>query len=145
MQNLFFKWSYISQNSMLRRSQILKPIVTWQIDTWRTVKCQCSIMVSYDLPIVCYCRDFFFEKINKVCLDFLEVKILTSWGRILSGGNLLPTVEILRSEVNILTDKKSNNPCLSFQRKNPVSKNQLVDHMRFYAFPVIVMISFRFV
>ena len=36
------------------------------------------IMVSYDLPIVCYCREFFFEKINKVCLDFLEVKILTS-------------------------------------------------------------------
>ena len=55
-------------------------------------------------------------------------------------GALLPTVEILPNEVNILTDKKSNNPCLSFERKNPVGKNQLVDHMRFYAFPVIVMI-----
>ena len=60
-------------------------------------------------------------------------------------GALLPTVEILPNEVNILTDKKSNNPCLSFHRKNPVGKNQLVDHMRFYAFPVIVMISFKFV
>jgi hypothetical protein len=52
----------------------------------------------------------------------------------------LLTVEILPSAVNILSDKKSNNPCLSFQRKNPVGKNQLVDHMRFYAFPVIVRI-----
>ena len=59
-------------------------------------------------------------------------------------GALLPTVEILPSEVNILTDKKSNNPCLYFQRKNPVGKNQLVDHMRFYAFPVIVKILFCF-
>ncbi len=28
---------------------------------------QCK-MVSYDLPIECYRRDFFFEKINKFCL-----------------------------------------------------------------------------
>jgi hypothetical protein len=48
------------------------------------------VMVSYDLPIVCYSRDFFFEKINKVCLDFLEVKILTSQGRISSGGSAAP-------------------------------------------------------
>ncbi len=47
-------------------------------------------MVSYDLPIVCYCRDFLFEKINKVCLDFLEVKILASHGRISSGGSAAP-------------------------------------------------------
>ena len=59
-------------------------------------------------------------------------------------GALLLTVEILPSEVNILTDKKSNNPCLSFQIKNPVGKNQLVDHMRFYAFPVIVKILCSF-
>ncbi len=58
----------------------------------------------------------------------------------MEGAQLL-TVDILPNEVNILTDKKSNNPCLSFQRKNPVGKNQLVDHMRFYAFPVIVRFS----
>ncbi len=74
-------------------------------------------MVSYDLPIVCYCRDFFFEKKNKDCVDFLVVKILTSWGRISSGGSLLLTVEILPSEVNILTDKKSTQSLFFFSKK----------------------------
>ncbi len=83
--------------------------------------------ISYDLPIDFYPRDFFFEKKNKDCVDFLSVKILTSLGRISTVRSKLPPLKILPHEVNILTSKNPNKPCLSFQRKTPCSNTQLVD------------------
>jgi len=47
--------------------------------------------ISYDLPIGFYPRDFLFEKINKVYLDVLSVKILTSLGRISTLGSCAPS------------------------------------------------------
>ena len=73
--------------------------------------------ISYDLPIGFYPRDFLFEKINKDCLDFLSVKILTSLGRISTVGSKLPPLEILPHEVNILTSKKSKQTLFIFSKK----------------------------
>jgi hypothetical protein len=76
--------------------------------------------ISYDLPIGFYPQDFFFEKKNKDCVDFLSVKILTSLGRISTVGSKLPPLEILPHEVNILTSKKiQTNLVYLFKEKLP--------------------------